>query len=88
MLQRIQAVFEDRQLYVLFEPTLNCNPITDHTTTKNVYPVYDKPLRLLLDAFLVKARAKIVEIFNNELETYNKLISDNNDQVKDAMLAI
>lgn len=63
----------------MFEKELGCDPMTDHITAKDIYPLYDSALRRCLDAYLVKARAEITEVFNNELEMYNKLINDNND---------
>ena len=29
-------------LFVLFEPSLKCDPRTDHETPKNVYSIYEK----------------------------------------------
>ena len=47
-------MFEKRKLYVMFEPTLNCNALTDHENAKNVYPVFKAHIDRLKTAFMVK----------------------------------
>lgn len=88
LLGELRAMFRERQLFVLFEQALGCDPKSDHATPKDVYPLYDRRIRLSLDAHLVKARVKITEVFNAELEAYNALLSSKDDEVNQAMLEI
>ncbi|KAH0573831.1 hypothetical protein SS50377_23766 [Spironucleus salmonicida] len=37
---QIKDYFNQRQLHVMFETSLNCNPKTDHLMPKNVFPIF------------------------------------------------
>ncbi|CAL6112910.1 Conserved_hypothetical protein [Hexamita inflata] len=42
--RKIRDLFEAHPLFVLFEPSLNCDPAKDHINPKNVYPLYQVKL--------------------------------------------
>lgn len=71
----------ERPLYVLFEPQLGCDPLTDHQTPKDVYPVFSEAIssaekRLSETSIAMIAdelRAKIVTMLNLEVSKTNAL---------------
>ena len=86
--EHVQLMFENRPLFVLFEQILGCNSKLDHQNAKNVYPIYEKQFMNLLEAYLRKAKTKITEVFNNELEAYNEMLKAKDAEVDKAMLDV
>ena len=36
----LKKTIAERPVYVMFEPLLNCNPLTDHQSPKNILPIF------------------------------------------------
>ncbi|ESU44918.1 Chromosome segregation ATPase [Giardia duodenalis] len=40
----LKTSIHERPIYVLFEPQLGCDPLTDHQTPKDVYPIFSEAI--------------------------------------------
>ncbi|CAL6069434.1 Conserved_hypothetical protein [Hexamita inflata] len=47
--QFLKSQIEKRQVYVMFEPLLNCDPLTDHKVPKSLLPIYIDAVNRSLD---------------------------------------
>lgn len=81
-------MFNNRMLFVMFEPALGCNPKDDHKIAKDVYPIYDTHFVSLLEAYLRKLKTKITEVFNNELQMYTEMLRAKDEEMDKAMLDV
>lgn len=84
----LKEMFDNRPLYVLFETILGCDPKHDHKVPKNVFPIFCPQQTRLIDAFLLKSRTKIIEVFNTELAHYDAIIRSKDEEVEEALAEI
>ncbi|TNJ29063.1 putative Spindle pole protein [Giardia muris] len=54
VLDQVRMSIAARKLYILFEPTLNCNPATDHLVPKDVLPIFEPFLNLAQDTLYTR----------------------------------
>ncbi|EFO62942.1 Hypothetical protein GLP15_3428 [Giardia lamblia P15] len=87
----LKASIHERPLYVLFEPQLGCDPLTDHQAPKDVYPVFseaissaEKKLSETSIAMIAdELRAKIVTMLNLEVSKTSALKAQAEDALSE-----
>ena len=42
--EKLRLAISTRRLHVMFEPSLNCDPMYDHAYPKNVLPLFEKAI--------------------------------------------
>ena len=42
--EKLRLAISTRRLHVMFEPSLNCDPMLDHAYPKNVLPLFEKAI--------------------------------------------
>ena len=58
---QLKKIIAERPVYVMFEPLLNCNPLTDHQSPKNILPIFQDDINRTVDELVEQSGEMVKE---------------------------
>lgn len=73
--EKLRLAISTRRLHVMFEPSLHCDPMLDHTYPKNVLPLFEKAIATSQVEIQAQTYPAVMEALSNiEVEDDSKQI--------------